>query len=224
MPFRPRRSRPQPARRLCAVVLLVLLFSAACTAGPDVQADDTEPGNVVLVVVGDSLTAGFEPLTDGEVRGEGSWVPGALGDPLVLGGGWAVPGATTGDMRSGVTPVDGDVLVVMAGTNDIARGIDWDASRDNVLTITRTMRIGAVVVSAIPPSANQAGVATAYNERLRLVATEQGWTFVDPWETAREGEGWVAGASVDGTHPTQEVADEVGRTLRAAVLARAAGG
>ena len=228
MRARHRRSPPQPARWLRAAVLLVLLSAALCTAGcsagPDVQADDAEPGDVVLVVVGDSLTAGSQPLADGEVQGEGSWVPAALGDPLVLGGGWAVPGATTGDMRQGIARVDGDVLVLMAGTNDIASGVDWNASRDNVLAITRTMRIDAVVVSAIPPSAGHAEDATAFNEQLRQVAIEQGWTFVDPWEPARDGVGWVPGDTVDGVHPTQEVADEVGRTLRAAVLARAAGG
>jgi lysophospholipase L1-like esterase len=127
-------------------------------------------------------------------------------------------------MRAGIGRVDGDVLVLMAGTNDIAQGVDRGASRDNVLTITRTMRIGAVVVSAIPPSAGHAEAATAYNEQLRQVATEQGWTFVDPWETAREGEGWVPGDTADGVHPTQEVADEAGRVLRAAALARVTGG
>jgi len=215
-------------RRLRAAALLVLLSAAlctaGCTAGPDARTDDAESGDVVLVVVGDSLTAGSQAMADGEIQGEGSWVPAALGDPLVLGGGWAVPGATTGDMRQGIARVDGDVLVLMAGTNDIAQGVDWAASRDNVLAITRTMRMDAVVVSAIPPSSGRAQAATAYNEQLRQVAIEQGWTFVDPWETAREGEGWVPGDSLDGVHPTQEVADEVGRTLRAAVLARAAGG
>ncbi|WP_369253411.1 SGNH/GDSL hydrolase family protein [Geodermatophilus amargosae] len=229
---RPGRSRPQPVRWLRAVVLLVLLSATGCTAAstaastatPDVQAEDTEPRDVVLVVVGDSLTAGSQPMADGEVRGEGSWVPAALGEPLVLGGGWAVPGATTGDMLRGITAVEGDVLLLMAGTNDIARGIGWEASRDDLLTIPQTMGTGAVVVSAIPPSADHAETTTAYNERLRQLATEQDWTFVDPWEAAREGEGWVPGDTVDGVHPTQEVADEVGRSLRAAVLARAGAG
>ncbi|SDC06540.1 Lysophospholipase L1 [Geodermatophilus telluris] len=206
------------------VLLCALVSTAACTATPDVQAEDREPEEVVLVVVGDSLTAGTEPLADGEVRGQGSWVPAALGDPLVLGGGWAVPGATTGDMRQGVGRVDGDVLLVMAGTNDVAQGVAWEASRDNLLTVTRTLRLDEVIVSAIPPSADHAAAATAYNEQLRQFALEQGWTYVDPWETARDGEGWVAGGSADGIHPTQQVADEVGRTLRVAVLARAAGG
>lgn len=224
MPSRPRRSRPQPVRWIAAVVLPVLLLAVACTTGPDVQAEDAEPDDVTLVVVGDSLTAGSQAMADGEIQGEGSWVPAALGDPLVLGGGWAVPGATTGDMRQGTPRVDGDVLVVMAGTNDIARGTAWEATRDNLLAITRTLRIGTVLVSAIPPSADRPDAATAYNEQVRQLTLEQGWTFVDPWDTAREGQGWVPGDSLDGTHPTQEVADEVGRTLRVAVLARAAGG
>ncbi|MGY1784018.1 SGNH/GDSL hydrolase family protein [Geodermatophilus sp. SYSU D00698] len=205
-------------------MLLVVLSLVACTATSDVAADDTDPDEVVLVVVGDSLTAGTQPLADGRVEGEGSWVPAALGAPVKLGGGWAVPGATTADLRTGVQKVDGDVLVVMAGTNDIARGVDWAASRDNVLTITRTLRIDTVVVSAIPPGPGRPEAATDYNDRLYQVAVEQGWTFVDPWEMARQGEQWVAGASVDGVHPVQEVADEVGRTLRATVLAQAAGG
>jgi lysophospholipase L1-like esterase len=219
-----RRSRPRPVRWLRAAVLLVLLSATACTATPAVTADPPEPDEVRLVVVGDSLTAGSQPLTDGEVTGAGSWVPASLGDPLVLAGGWAVPGATTADMRSGIQQVDGDVLVVMAGTNDIDEGLDWTASRDNLLAITRTLRTRPVLVAAIPPSAEHAEAATAYNEQLRQVAIEQGWTFVDPWESARRGANWVDGYTFDGIHPVQEVADEAGRTLRAAVLARAAAG
>jgi lysophospholipase L1-like esterase len=218
------RSRPHASRRLGAVVLLAGLTAAACTATPDGGAGAADTGDVVLVVVGDSLTAGTEPLADGEVRGEGSWVPAALGDPLVLGGGWAVPGATTADMRSEVRPVDGDVLVLMAGTNDLAEDVDWAASRDNLLTIARTLRIDEVVVSAVPPFGPLPEASTAYNEQLRQVAIEQGWTVVDPWEPVRSGAEWAPGASTDGLHPTQEVADEVGRSIRTAVLARATGG
>ncbi len=228
MTSRWRPARPDPARPLRAavlpVVLLVVLLSAACTATPEGEAGAPAPGDVVLAVVGDSLTAGTAPMADGEITGTGTWVPAALGDPLVLGGGWAVPGATTADMRSGVTPVDGDVLLLMAGTNDISQGVDWEASRDNVLTIARTMRIDTIVVSAIPPFSPRPEASTAYNEQLRQVAIEQGWAFVDPWTAVAQDGDWVAGASTDGVHPTQEVAEEVGRSIRTAVLAQATGG
>jgi lysophospholipase L1-like esterase len=203
---------------------VVLLLAAACTATPGVAADPGEPDQVALVVVGDSLTAGSQPLTDGRVEGAGSWVPAALGDPLALAGGWAVPGATTGDMRSGIALVDGDVLVVMGGTNDLDQGVDWAASRDNLLAITRTLRIDQVLVSTIPPFDPRPEASVAYNERLRQLGIEQGWTVIDPWEAYGQGGTWTVDDTVDGVHPTQEVADEVGRTLRAAVLARAADG
>ncbi len=219
-----RRCRLSWARGCGAAVLLSMLFATACTAtSADVQTDDATPDDVALVVVGDSLTAGTRAMEDGEVRGEGSWVPAALGAPLVLEGGWAVPGATTADMRTGVSQTDGDVLVIMAGTNDIARGLDWEASRDNLLTITRTLRIETVVVSAVPPFAPRPEAATGYNDRLQQVAIEQGWTFVDPWSVAAEDGQWAEDASLDGVHPTQEVADDVGRNLRTAVLAQVTG-
>ncbi|MGY1606858.1 SGNH/GDSL hydrolase family protein [Geodermatophilus sp. SYSU D00700] len=218
-----RLARPRRVRRLSAGVLLAALSATACSASPD-HVEGVDTSGVVLVVIGDSLTAGSRPLAGGEIEGEGSWVPSAVGDPLLLGGGWAVPGATTADMRSGVRHVDGDVLVVMAGTNDVGAGVDWTASRDNLLAITRTLRIGEVIVSAIPPSAAHAESVTAYNDRLRQVATEQGWVFTDPWAGVAQDGRWVAGASSDGVHPTQEVADEVGCSIRTTVLARADGG
>ncbi len=218
MRSRPRSLRP---RRLGAALLVVGLGASACAADPDVRA--ATPGDVALVVVGDSLTAGSEPMADGEVRGEGSWVPAALGEPLVLAGGWAVPGATTADMRRAVEPVPGDVLVLMAGTNDVAAARDWAASRDDLLAVARTVRVEEVVVSAIPPFDPHPEAAVGFNERLRQVADEQGWTFVDPWGPAGRDGTWAEGASADGVHPTPEVAGEAGRALRDAVLARAAG-
>ncbi len=220
------RCRPFPPHRAWwarVAVLVAVLVSTACTA--------TDPGTtgaaseeVALVVVGDSLTAGSVALEDGEVQGERSWIPAAVGDPLALEGGWAVPGATTADMRGGVTRVAGDVLVLMAGTNDLSAGRDWTASRDDLLSITRTLRIDEVVVSSIPPFAPRPEAAVAYNEQLQQLALEQGWTFVDPWAPFSRDGAWAEGATADGVHPTQEVADEAGRTIRAAVLARVGGG
>lgn len=221
------RLRPRPARCLGAVLLLGLAV-AACTASPagsTAPMDSAAPvaGAVVLVVVGDSLTAGSEPLAGGEVHGEGSWVPAALGHPLVLGGGWASPGATTADMRSAVTPVDGDVLVLMAGTNDLTRGREWTVSRDDLLVVARTSGIDTVVVSAVPPYGPSPDASIAYNEALQQLSRERGWTFVDPWTPAAAQGRWADGASADGIHPVQAVADEAGRAIKAAVLARASG-
>jgi hypothetical protein len=211
--------RRTPAGRAPVVPLLLVLL-AGCT---EVAGSTDDGGETVFVVVGDSITAGGEALAGREVPDGGSWVPAAAGEPLTFGGGWAVPGATTADMRSGVRPVDGDVLVLMGGTNDLAQGVEWAATRDNLLTVTRTLRIDDVLLAAVPPFDPDPEAATTLDERLQALAAEQDWTFVDPWVAVREDGGYAEGASLDGIHPVQQVADDAGRRIRSALLATVGG-
>jgi hypothetical protein len=170
------------------------------------------------VVVGDSITAGAQPTNSVSAPGPGSWLRAAAGAPLTLRGGWAVPGATTADLRGRVGPVTADILVLMAGTNDLARNVDWDVSAANLRAIVATVGVGSVLVSAIPPSDAHPDERSMYDVRLAQLAVEQGWGFLDPWTSVDAGGSYLPGASVDGVHPTQEVARAVGEQLRGELL------
>jgi len=172
-----------------------------------------------FVVVGDSITAGSEPIRGREVPGTGSWVPAADAAPLRFAGGLAVPGATTEDLRAIVPQVDGDLLVIMAGTNDLYHQHLWPRIRENILTIAEAGGPPAVVLSAVAPSDRIPEATGRLNRRLRALADEQGWTFLDPWPGIAAGEGFEPGASLDGIHPTPDAAADVGTVIREKLLA-----
>lgn len=228
-------NRPSSGVRSFALVLLLLTALVACgggsagtSAGPAASAGEpaTGPagsGRVSFGVVGDSLTAGEAPLQGTSVRGLGSWLPAALGEPLDFRGGWAVPGATAADMAEGVDAVDADVLVVLAGTNDLLAGHRWPEVRNELLAAVRRTGVDDVLLVAVPPLDQRPGAVAPFNRRLAGLAEEEGWQLVDPWAEIRVGDGWAAGASSDGIHPRQPVADRAGEVIRAAVLDRVAG-
>jgi lysophospholipase L1-like esterase len=89
------------------------------------MATSTPPLVRSFAVVGDSITAGSLPLRGDKVPGAGPWIPVVDVDPLDLTGGLAVPGATTEDLSAAVTPLTGDLLVIMAGTNDLFQQVPW---------------------------------------------------------------------------------------------------
>ncbi|MGY1635026.1 SGNH/GDSL hydrolase family protein [Geodermatophilus sp. SYSU D00742] len=188
--------------------------SAAAAGGPAV----VQAGVRSMVAVGDSLTAGGEPIRGPEVDGELSWIRAAVGPQLEFRGGWATGGATTADMRAAATPMDADVLVLMGGTNDLVLGRPWERTREDLLAVADVVGIGAVLLSAVPPHDDLPESATELNRQLQVLADEQGWQFVDPWADARQDGAYVPGASLDGVHPTQRVADEAGLLIRKALL------
>ena len=227
-------------RRALLVVLLAVLGQAACSSAPAVSPRASAPATptsrpsadqVSFVVVGDSITAGPIPIEatgaweeTTQQFGRGSWLPQAKGPPLRFLGGWAVPGATTEEMRAGVVPAKADVVVVMAGTNDLLRGVPWEQTRANLLAIVGTVAADGVLVAAVPPADELPAGRQDLNQRLRELADQQGWYRVDPWVAAERQDGsWVPGASADGVHPSQVTADAAGRVLRTALLDAAPG-
>ncbi|MGY1684238.1 SGNH/GDSL hydrolase family protein [Geodermatophilus sp. SYSU D00867] len=196
--------------------------SASATA-PAPQAGTAPEGTTQTVgfaVVGDSITAGLDAPVEGtEVRGRNSWVRAADVAPLEFRGGWAVPGARTADMSAGVRPVQADVLVVLAGTNDVLHSVPWEETRQNLLDAVATAGVQRVVLVAVPPLDVDPEGREELDARLVELAGEQGWAHLDPWTDVDTGEGTFApGASEDGVHPTQAVADLVGARIRAALL------
>jgi lysophospholipase L1-like esterase len=198
---------------------------AASTASPAADRPSTPPlppgaetDVVPVVVVGDSITAGTGPTDRADRPGPQSWQHGFWGAPLEFRGGWAVPGATTEQMRAGAAGLTADVLVLLGGTNDLATGVGWPASQEHLRGVVAAVDVDHVVLSAIPPSDTGPARAVEYNQRLADLSQEQGWEFVDPWVTVSQGGAWVPGTSPDGIHPTPEAAAQAGAVIRVAVL------
>jgi lysophospholipase L1-like esterase len=166
------------------------------------------------VAVGDSITAGMVQGTDSlESPGPTSWLNGELAARLVRVGGWALPGRVTGDMLANVSPTAADVLVLLGGTNDLARGVPWADTVANLRGIVATVGAREALLVAIPPyDADPAG-RSAFNARLAALAYQAHWRFLDPWTSVTVNGAWVAGASVDGIHPAPPVAAAAGQLI-----------
>lgn len=179
-----------------------------------------------FVVVGDSITAGTadvsRPMVGDRVQGDASWLPAAereSGWDLLAG--WAVPGATTAQMLAGVAPTGwtADVLVVMGGTNDLARGVPWVESATALQGIVAAVGAPNVVLVAIAPHDPRPADRTAYNAALADLAGRNGWIYLDPWGQFDARGAFVPGASGDGTHPTAAVAASAGARIGRALAA-----
>jgi lysophospholipase L1-like esterase len=205
-----------------AVGLCLLLGGCSTVGAAGTPPPTTTPRSTIaaapttIAVVGDSLTAGGSLDFSGGEYDRSTWVTQVLDDDIVLSGGWAIGGATTASMRAAVEPVDPDVLVIMAGTNDIGTGVPFQASKDNMDAIVRIVGGSHVIISAIPPYNPSPAAADDYNTNMAVYASSMGWTWVDPTADLRSGSVYKDGMSVDGVHPTAE-----GQTAMAEVLKNA---
>jgi lysophospholipase L1-like esterase len=160
------------------------------------------PATISLTYAGDSITqipkSWMRQLSDRSLRNVG---------------GTAIGGATTAKILSNVSHRDADVLVVMAGTNDVRFGYSSKTVKSNITSIAKKVGARHVVLSAIAPSdivnygkshINRKVKGEALNRDLQGLAAERGWVFVDPWASIRRvGGGWSAKKQTyDGVHPT----------------------
>ncbi|MFF2389534.1 SGNH/GDSL hydrolase family protein [Agromyces sp. NPDC058104] len=231
------RTPRRPAGRAFAIVVAMLggVALAACTpssgsgppgaTGPGEASPSTDPtapsaATTSFAVVGDSITDANSPdLPRGELGSE-SWVTYAVEAGLEFAGGWAEWGATTAFMADSVGAVDADVLVVLAGTNDLAFGVPFDASTANLDRIVERVGIDEVVVSSIPPADAFPAASVEYNERLEALADDRGWRFTDASADLRTVDGRFAdGMSYDGLHPSEQGARALGEAIAAELLA-----
>jgi len=207
---------PDPSSEESAAVPAGAGAGAAGAAGGEQQRQ-----TVRIAAVGDSITHGRSPEFAAGALSERSWIPHAVGGGVELVGGWARGGATTAEMLDHVTPVDADVLVILAGTNDVLQGVTDSGhgrSLTNIRAIARTVGAQNVVLSAIPPLNRRPAAAAAFNDSLRELAQNAGWHWVDGPAPLRDGTRFLPEMTHDGIHPTPEGADTLGKVLRGAVL------
>ncbi|MGJ9402740.1 SGNH/GDSL hydrolase family protein [Arthrobacter sp. KK5.5] len=182
----------------------------AVAAGADV---------VRFAVVGDSITADHAYPRDvaRRVVGQRSWVNFAQGDATAFVGGWAVGGATTAQMADGASPIAADVLVMIAGTNDIHAGVPFVEIGSNLERIVETVGVPRVLVSSVPPRDAFAPRTLAYNAWLERFVSDHGWDWVDASAGLRSADPgrYAEGLAYDGVHPSRAGAREIGTAIRA---------
>ena len=185
-----------------AFVLLSLALLSGCAA--PVQ-------SFTFAVAGDSLTAWDNqtfPHPDGDFSTV-TWTHWAISPDVQLAGGFAREDLTAAQIAENMVAVEADVLVVLAGTNDVGVTPVEDVLR-GIEQIAETSGLSTVLISALPPVDGSA----EYNTALEQLAASHGWGFVDPWVKLRRDDGeWLDGSSNDGVHPTPDSAKVVGATL-----------
>lgn len=169
---------------------------SAPTAAAETPAEATR-----VAIVGDSLSAGRSGSLGSGLDDE-SWMTYAQGGDVEFVGGWARSGARPDQMAAAVRPVGHvDVLVVLAGTNAVLHDQTVAEVAGSYEHIADVVDADRVLVSAIPPYRDRAEQALTYNRDLRALTRQEGWTWVDPWTDARDGDAWADGFSTDGVHP-----------------------
>lgn len=212
------------ARRVGAALAVAAgasMIVGCSTQGPADGTDSPEASAVAahgtFAAVGDSITDADSPDFAAGDFGAASWVTYVVDDGFAFAGGWAEWGAPTAMMADSVEPIEADVLVVLAGTNDVAFGIPFDESAANLDRIVDAVGIEDVVVSIPPTDAFPNGVKS-YNVRLDDLAGDRGWRFVDASAGLRTADGrFGEGMSSDGLHPSVDGARVLGEAIAAAL-------
>jgi lysophospholipase L1-like esterase len=213
--------------RTTALLALLVLIIAGCS-GASAVTPPPQPasGALHVLAVGDSITEADSDDFDDALIGPSSWATFMEGDGVQVLGGWAHAGATTEDMLQGLadrpptlgTATGPDVLVLMAGNNDVDDSVPFDVVAENLVAIAGTVHAQRVVLSTIAPEDQVADAVTDFNARLPEVASRQGWRLVDPMSAVGDGRGhYLPGMSEDGVHPTAAGAQLIGATLHAAL-------
>lgn len=169
-----------------------------------------------VAVFGDSITAWDPPYAGDPAQ---SWVNTARVDvPFTCG--WAVPGATLGEMAAGAVPCSAFFLVVMGGTNDLYLGVPVEDRLAAIDSIVATVAAREVVISAVAPYGFDWAAGVQWNAELAAYASAHHFRFIDPWGAVRTADGaWLPGADRgDRVHPSPATAAVVGGTIRDALV------
>ncbi|MFD1715041.1 SGNH/GDSL hydrolase family protein [Amnibacterium flavum] len=212
-------------RRAAIVAALALVSLLAGCAGVDPVRPAVLPTPspsvstpTTFAVVGDSLSAGCVPYP-GTTPDDCSWIFSADDDPrLEYVGGWVQSGAQSTLMAESVSPGRADVLVILAGTNNVFGNVPLSRLQTDLDSITDTVESRDVLLLAIPPMESEAGTTTVadVNAYLKLLAADRGWNYFDPWSEYRAEDGhWVTGVAPDGVHPTADIQQTTGRRIAA---------
>lgn len=197
---------------------VAIASSVGCSANPPVTPSPSSATSkpVTFAAVGDSITeANSTDFSAGKI-GSRSWVS-HVGPGTAFAGGWALSGARSSAMAEYARGVEADVLVILAGTNDVFNDVPFEQSAGNLVRVAETVGAAKVIVSAIPPIDFEPESATRFNQHLKQFAVSRGWVFADPMTGICEGDRFASGMTTDGVHPTEAAAQVIGAALGKAI-------
>jgi|SRR5690348_1100268 lysophospholipase L1-like esterase len=198
---------------------LVRAFNDWAFLGKYRDADDAlpppAPGENRVVFMGDSITEGWGMKATPTTPARGEFFP---GKPYINRG---ISGQTTPQMlvrfRQDVINLKPKVVVILAGTNDIAENTGKTTIREignniaSMSDLARANGITVVLCSVLPasdfqwhPGLQPAPKIKALNEWIRDYADKNGFVYVDYYSSMVNGEGGLkAELSPDGVHPNK---------------------
>ena len=174
----------------------------------DSRTSPPQAGKPRVVFLGDSITDGWRfneyfPERDFVNRGISGQITGQM----------------LGRMQSDVIKLQPTIMVVLAGTNDIARGISLPAIEDNLAAIADLAefhKIKIILASVLPVSDYHKDVnpnfemtrtrppvtIRALNEWIKNLCSTRGFTYLDYYSAMVDASGYMpADLSDDGLHP-----------------------
>jgi len=188
------------------------------------------PDEVRVVFMGDSITEGWGMKATATSPGRGEFFPGR---PYINRG---ISGQTTPQMlirfRQDVIDLKPKVVVILAGTNDIAENTGketQEAIGDNIASMSELARangIRVVLCSVLPatdfhwhPGLEPAPKIRALNEWIKQYAAKSGIVYVDYYSSLANSEGGLkAEFSPDGVHPNKAAYDAMGPLAEAGIV------
>lgn len=194
--------------------LLILSLLAGC--GGETPASAAVPAKRI-VVIGDSITAGYMPQGGAvlRLRQDLAYTADLPGEVFTA----AVGGATTEAARftqpGWLKPVPADVLVIMLGTNDAVLGLDRGAALRNVTAIADGWPTAKLVLVAPPGWDDKANLwLDLWAADLRTLAGQRGAKFVDLYAASKNAQ-WLC-HEYD-RHPCANGHREMGRLVSEAI-------
>lgn len=180
---------------------------------------DTRP---TVEVYGDSITNGDSVNFQGADAGPTSWAH-YVGDHGVrFVGGFAQGGRTSAGMSGEDRGIRASLVVYGLGTNDLRTGVPFEefASNAREFADLQDPREMFVVVALGPMNDRPQDEVEEWNARLGELASEEGWTLVDPWEGIRgDDNAYVEGFNQDAFHPNEEGAALYAQNMAEQLLA-----
>ncbi len=169
-----------------------------------------------IAVVGDLVTS-WTPPDDRAT----SWATYVTGHGVRLTRSWVDRDAQVRDLAALVDPSDADVLVVLAGTNDVDHVSAGDEVELGLTRIVAAAGVDRVLISSIPPIDDQPQKTADFNELLAKIAYRHDWSFVDAGSTVVRADcRYRKGLSSDGVRPTAEGARIIGEAVRGVLTTR----
>lgn|SRR5579859_7918920 len=174
------------------------------------------PGENRVVFMGDSITEGWGMKATANTPARGEFFP---GKPYINRG---ISGQTTPQMlvrfRQDVINLKPKVVVILAGTNDIAENTGKTTIREignniaSMSDLARANGIAVILCSVLPasdfhwhPGLTPAPKIKALNEWIRDYAEKNGMVYVDYYSSTVNSDGGLKSElSPDGVHPNKE--------------------